>query len=125
MDLARQRVLLSIGDFIMSKEKKKLAGSRSTSLHLVTSQMEPSVTGGTNYGKWRAQDANKLVSSHPADTQLIMQATSILGRRVNLAEAKELFNSLDMVTRQPKTTAVQPSGFAGLLSALRAAFGGK
>lgn len=108
----------------MSKQEKMRIGHKKTSLHLVISQTTPSVNEANNYGKWRAQDASKLVSSHPQDTQLIMQATSILGRRVSLAEAKELFDSLDVVTRRPKVPAAPPTRFARFLSALRAAFDG-
>lgn len=86
--------------------------------------MKPSPDEAVSFGKWQPREACKLVASHPADTMLVMQATSILGRRVSLEEAKKLFSTLDVVTRQPKAPAVQQSRFARLLSALRAAFDG-
>lgn len=75
------------------------------------------------YG-WKPEYARMQNSFCPHETWLISQAQSFLGRQdVTLAEAQQLFDSIDIVTRKPREIAAaqRPSGF---LAALRAMVSG-
>lgn len=111
----------------MSKQGKTRAGSSKTTLRLVTSQTAPSVNEERSYGSWQAQAASKLVASRTEDTMLIEQISSIVGRSVGITEALMISMRYADVNKRilVKPPAARPSGFAGLLSALRAVFGGE
>lgn len=102
--------------------------SGETSNQQMTSTDATSQTGilqpaASPYG-WKPEYARMQNSFCPHETWLISQAQSFLGRQdVTLAEAQQLFDSIDITTRRHREIAAaqRPSGF---LAALRAMVSG-
>lgn len=79
----------------------------------------------TPFGHWNAHSAKNLVAQPTAyEIWLVSQAQSLMKRSCTVAEAKELFERIDIVTRKPREPdAPTPRRFARALKALRTVFG--
>lgn len=82
----------------------------------------PSTEMKPYFGKWTSDTGRQLTSQPTAlEVWMVTQATSILKRRCTFEEAVELFQTIDITSRQPKdAAAAPPSSFARALRALRA-----